>query len=70
MSRLQRVLIAILCPAALSFAVVLQAHAQNFPTGPVRIVAPYPPGGGTDILSRAIAQKLTEIEERLETSSE
>ena len=60
MSRLQRVLIAILCPAALSFAVVLQAHAQNFPTGPVRIVAPYPPGGGTDILSRAIAQKFTE----------
>jgi tripartite-type tricarboxylate transporter receptor subunit TctC len=26
----------------------------------VRIVAPYPPGGGTDILSRAIVQKLTE----------
>jgi tripartite-type tricarboxylate transporter receptor subunit TctC len=35
-------------------------HAQNFPSGPVRIVAPYPPGGGTDILSRAVAQKLTE----------
>src|SRR5690242_8462123 len=60
MSRLQRVLIAIFCPAALSLAPVLQAHAQNFPTAPVRIVAPYPPGGGTDILSRAIAQKLTE----------
>jgi tripartite-type tricarboxylate transporter receptor subunit TctC len=36
------------------------AHAQNFPSGPVRIVAPYPPGGGTDILGRAVAQKLTE----------
>ena len=35
-------------------------HAQGFPSGPVRIVPPYPPGGGTDILSRAIAQKLTE----------
>ena len=34
--------------------------AQSFPSAPVRIVAPYPPGGGTDILSRAIAQKLAE----------
>jgi tripartite-type tricarboxylate transporter receptor subunit TctC len=36
------------------------AHAQAFPGGPVRIVPPYPPGGGTDILARAIAAKLTE----------
>ena len=36
------------------------AHAQTFPSGQVRIVPPYPPGGGTDILGRAIAAKLTE----------
>src|SRR4051812_6987582 len=36
------------------------AETQSFPAGPVRIVSPYPPGGGTDILSRAISQKLTE----------
>jgi tripartite-type tricarboxylate transporter receptor subunit TctC len=36
------------------------SQAQNYPTGPMRIVAPYPPGGGTDILGRAIAQKLNE----------
>jgi tripartite-type tricarboxylate transporter receptor subunit TctC len=36
------------------------AHAQNWPTHPVTIVAPVPAGGGVDILSRALAQKLTE----------
>src|SRR5687767_14661501 len=34
--------------------------AQNYPAGPLRVIVPYPPGGGTDILSRAIALKLNE----------
>ena len=34
--------------------------AQNYPTGPMRIIVPYPPGGGTDVLGRAIGQKLSE----------
>jgi tripartite-type tricarboxylate transporter receptor subunit TctC len=36
------------------------AGAQNWPTQPVKIIAPVPAGGGVDILSRAIAQKLQE----------
>lgn len=36
------------------------AGAQNWPTHPVKIVAPVPAGGGVDLLSRAIAQKLQE----------
>jgi tripartite-type tricarboxylate transporter receptor subunit TctC len=36
------------------------AIAQNFPNAPMRIISPYPPGGGTDILARAIGQRLTE----------
>lgn len=47
------------------FAVALAgaAHnlvAQTYPSKPVRVVIPYPPGGPTDILGRAVAQKLSE----------
>ena len=33
---------------------------SGYPAGPLRIVSPYPPGGGTDILGRFIGQKLNE----------
>ncbi len=36
------------------------AYAQNYPAGPLNITVPFPPGGGTDILARAMAQKLNE----------
>jgi tripartite-type tricarboxylate transporter receptor subunit TctC len=34
--------------------------AQTYPAKPVRIIVPYPPGGGTDTIARPLAQKLTE----------
>ena len=36
------------------------AHAQNFPTKPIRFVAPFPPGGSTDFLARIVALKMSE----------
>lgn len=46
--------------AALGLCGSVPAAAQSFPSGQVRIIVPYPPGGGTDLLARAIAQRLGE----------
>jgi tripartite-type tricarboxylate transporter receptor subunit TctC len=37
-----------------------QAHAQAFPSKPIRIVVPFPPGGGIDILIRAVGKELSD----------
>ena len=44
----------------LAAAVAPVAPAEKYPTKPVRMIAPFPPGGGTDILSRVIAVPLAE----------
>jgi tripartite-type tricarboxylate transporter receptor subunit TctC len=47
----------LLCFLALAAAATL---AQGFPQRPVRLVVPYPPGSGTDIVARILGQMLTE----------
>src|ERR1700730_12200417 len=37
------------------------ATAQDFPTKPIRLIVPFPPGGPNDIIARVIGQRMTEL---------
>src|SRR5215470_17147447 len=37
------------------------ARGQNFPTGPVRIIVPFPAGGATDVLGRVLSVHLQNL---------
>jgi tripartite-type tricarboxylate transporter receptor subunit TctC len=51
----------ILVALAALFALPHELPAQTFPSRPVRILCPFPPGGGVDMTARAIAQELTTL---------
>ena len=46
--------------ALAALAIPASAYAQVYPAKPVRMIVAYPPGGGTDIVGRLVAQKLGE----------
>lgn len=50
----------IVCAVGGLAAVAAQALAQSYPAGPVRVIVPFPPGGGVDGAGRLISQKLSE----------
>lgn len=56
---MKRVLVLCCYLAAAGFTISV-VHSQPYPTRPIRLVVPYPPGGGTDIIARIVGQKLTE----------
>jgi tripartite-type tricarboxylate transporter receptor subunit TctC len=59
MSGLRHVL-RVLLYASVFATCAAQVQAQTYPTRPVRIVVPYPPGGFNDLLTRAVAERLSQ----------
>jgi tripartite-type tricarboxylate transporter receptor subunit TctC len=56
LSRLLCVALALLGLATATASV----QAQNYPNKPIRLIVPFPPGGGNDVIARLIAQKLSD----------
>src|SRR4029079_9369007 len=53
--------LAVVTAAAIAASVpALNAKADEFPTKTVRLVVPYPPGGGVDNLARPLAERLSQ----------
>jgi tripartite-type tricarboxylate transporter receptor subunit TctC len=56
----QRIVLAASLFVGLLIQSALAAQAQNYPTGPITFVVPFPPGGSIDVVLRAMAPKLQE----------
>ena len=51
----------VIAGAALAVAFIAPAAAQTYPSRAVRFIAPFAAGGGSDLIARKLAQKLTDV---------
>jgi tripartite-type tricarboxylate transporter receptor subunit TctC len=57
---LRRQALRTLCALAAAAALPLAAHAETFPSKPIKLIVPHAPGGNSDAFGRILAQKLSE----------
>jgi tripartite-type tricarboxylate transporter receptor subunit TctC len=50
--------LAVACGLTLALAASMAAHAQDYPTRPIRVIVPFGAGGPTDVFTRAIGEEL------------
>jgi tripartite-type tricarboxylate transporter receptor subunit TctC len=55
---MQRLIVAIALTVSAGIA---GAHAQTFPSRPITIVVPFPPGGSTDVVARIMAERMRPV---------
>jgi tripartite-type tricarboxylate transporter receptor subunit TctC len=58
--RLRRLPLALLGVAAVLLTLPCAVQAQTYPNRPIRLISPFPAGGGNDVLARIIAAKLAD----------
>ena len=51
----------VVCAAIVGAAYAADVPAQGYPNRPIKVVVPYPPGGGTDVVARIVTQKMATV---------
>ncbi len=58
MNHARRIALCVIAAALAALAVPVSAQSQNYPSRPVKVLIPFPPGGSIDVIARAYAQEL------------